>query len=75
MSDFEKEIRSMSKADLKLIIKDQKDLYSEEEFAFILKEYASRPKKPAAREKEGNAGPCLSGERFFEDPVFRTSFG
>ncbi len=43
MDEFIKEIREMPTADLTLIIEDQKDLYTEEEYQALLDEFASRP--------------------------------
>lgn len=43
MDEFKKEIRETSTADLMLIIKDQKDLYTEEEYQAMVDELKSRP--------------------------------
>ncbi len=40
--DFPTEIRETSTEDLKLILDEQRDLYSDEEFKFIQDEYNSR---------------------------------
>ena len=43
MDEFIKEIREMPTADLMLILEDQKDLYTEEEYQAMLGEFQSRP--------------------------------
>lgn len=42
MDEFIREIKSMSASDLQLIVEDQRELYSEEEFQIILNELKSR---------------------------------
>ena len=51
MDEFLKEIKAMSASDLQLIVEDQRDLYSEEEFQMILNELESRGKNAIAVEK------------------------
>ena len=51
MDEFLKEIKAMSATDLQLIIEDQKDLYSEEEFQMILDELESRGENAIAIEE------------------------
>ncbi|MBQ2061100.1 MAG: DUF4177 domain-containing protein [Oscillospiraceae bacterium] len=53
MDDFRKEVHALSTKDLILIIEDQKDLYSAEEFAILQEELSSRPEN--ALELEENA--------------------
>ena len=43
MDEFRKEVHALSTKDLILIIEDQKDLYSAEEFAILQEELSSRP--------------------------------
>ena len=43
MDEFIKEVHSMPTIDLQLIIDDQKDLYSDEEYQILLDELESRP--------------------------------
>lgn len=41
---FRKEVEGMLTSDIELILNDQKDLYTEEEFAILQSEYEKRPK-------------------------------
>lgn len=51
MDEFLKEIKAMSASDLQLIIEDQRELYSEEEFQIILDELESRGENAIAIEE------------------------
>ncbi len=52
MDAFREEVRGYSTEDLELIVADQKDLYTEEEFAILQAELNTRPRDEAARKKE-----------------------
>ncbi len=52
MEDFRKEVKEISTEDLLLIIEDQEDLYSKEEFKILKEELASRPNNAIELEAE-----------------------
>ena len=52
MEEFIKEIKAMSTSDLMLVIEDQEDLYTPEEFALLKEELYSRPANALELEEE-----------------------
>ena len=52
MEEFIKEIKAMSTSDLLLVIEDQEDLYTPEEFALLKEELKSRPANALELEEE-----------------------
>jgi len=52
MDDFRKEARGLSTSDIIMILKDQADLYTEEEFAILKEELASRPSDALEKEEK-----------------------
>lgn len=60
MDKFRKEAKELSTADLKLILEDQADLYSDEEFKILREEFACRPENALELEAEEKARKVMS---------------